>query len=148
MPDSTEILIMDVCFASIQARDRAYAPYSGYRVGAAIADENGQIHVGVNVENASYGATICAERAAVMALVTSGARRIVSLAVATEDAGSPCGMCLQVLSEFADPDLPIVLVEGRNGNKFHPTTLRDFFPRPFDSSELSRLGEQTDQGAR
>lgn len=144
MPDSTELRILDIASAAVQVRERAYSPYSGYRVGAALMDETGRMHVGVNVENASYGATICAERAAVMAMATSGARRIVSLAVATEDAGSPCGMCLQVLAEFADPDLPIVLVEGRNGNKFHPMTLKDFFPRPFDSSEL----ERADEGAR
>ncbi|CAN5366371.1 cytidine deaminase [soil metagenome] len=95
--------------AARQIRARAYAPYSVYTVGAAIRDEEGRVWTGVNVENASYGATICAERGAVMAMVAGGGRRIEAIAVATKDGGPPCGVCLQVLGEFAGPDA-LVLV--------------------------------------
>lgn len=91
------------------ARKNAYAPYSKYKVGAAVATKSGKTFVGCNVENASYGATICAERGAVMAMVAAGETEIAAVAVVTEDGGSPCGMCRQVLSEFTK-DAPIALV--------------------------------------
>ncbi|RYG36741.1 cytidine deaminase [bacterium] len=91
------------------ARANAYAPYSSYAVGAAIRDTEGGIWVGVNVENASYGATICAERGAIMAMVAGGSLRIAAIAVATRDGGPPCGMCLQVIGEFASPECPVLI---------------------------------------
>lgn len=87
-----------------EARHRAYAPYSGYTVGAAVCDEDGRVFTGANVENASYGLSICAERVAVFRAVNEGARRIVAVAVVTRNGGTPCGACRQVLSEFADGD--------------------------------------------
>jgi cytidine deaminase len=92
-------------------RERAYAPYSKYPVGAAIATKRGSIFVGCNVENASLGATICAERGAIMQMIAAGERDPIACAVVTGDAdpASPCGICRQVLAEFT-PDMPVVLV--------------------------------------
>lgn len=86
--------------AARKVRANAYCPYSDYPVGAALLADDGRIYVGCNVENASYGATICAERSAILAMIAAGGRRWVALAVVTRDLGRPCGMCLQVLSEF------------------------------------------------
>lgn len=93
---------------AIVVRENAYAPFSGYRVGAAIATRGGTIHVGCNVENSTYGATICAERGAVMQMVAAGQREPVACVIVTNDGASPCGICRQVLAEFAD-DMPVVL---------------------------------------
>jgi cytidine deaminase len=93
------------------ARGRAYAPYSRFRVGAAVLDERGRVHVGCNVENASYGLTVCAERNAVALAVARGARRIRAVAVvtATSPPGAPCGACRQVLAELGDDDTTVVM---------------------------------------
>jgi cytidine deaminase len=94
--------------AACAVRIHAYAPYSNYRVGAAILLPDGRILTGVNVENASYGLTICAERTAVFRAVTEGVREITAVAVCTDNLGSPCGACRQVLVEFAG-DIPVYL---------------------------------------
>ena len=86
--------------AAIDARKWAYAPYSNYLVGAALLTTSGRIYDGVNVENAAYPATICAERVAVFKAVSEGERNFVALAVITANGGSPCGSCRQVLAEF------------------------------------------------
>jgi cytidine deaminase len=108
-------------------RERAYAPYSNYRVGAAIATKQGSIFVGCNVENSTFGATICAERGAIMQMVAFGETEPIACAVVTKDGGSPCGICRQVLAEFA-PDMPIVMVglasaEGESGTVVQLTDL-------------------------
>lgn len=113
-------------------RERAYAPYSGYRVGAAIATRQGSIFVGCNVENSTFGATICAERGAIMQMVAFGETEPIACAVVTKDGGSPCGICRQVLAEFA-PDMPIVMVglasaEGESGQVVQ---LKDLLPMAF-----------------
>lgn len=92
-------------------RAHAYAPYSGYSVGAAVLTDDGRIFAGCNVENASYGLSLCAERVAVFSAVAAGARQLVAAAVCTPDGGTPCGACRQVLHEFAaTPDQFVVWV--------------------------------------
>ena len=102
--------------AARAVRRNAHAPYSRFLVGAAVADERGRIHVGCNVENASYGLTVCAERNAVAAAVAAGARRITMAAVVSgsRPPASPCGACRQVLAELADASAPI-LIAGPTG---------------------------------
>jgi cytidine deaminase len=97
--------------AASDARRRAYAPYSGYRVGAALLTRSRAIHTGCNVENATYGATLCAERSAIAAMVAAGDDHPIALAVvsAGPEPASPCGICRQVLVEFAD-DMPVWMV--------------------------------------
>ncbi len=116
-----------------EVREKAYAPYSGFQVGAALLDAEGRIHCGVNVENASLGLTVCAERSAVSCAVTEGARSFVAIAVAGAEPGvpcMPCGVCRQVLWELA-PDL-IVIVDGPEGARQIP--LRDLLPMPFEGT--------------
>ena len=104
----------DLVSAAKRARANAYAPYSKYRVGAAIATGSGKVYAGCNFENASYGACICAERGAIAAMIADGARDPVLCVVVTEgeQPASPCGICRQVLAEFA-PTLKIVLIGER-----------------------------------
>jgi cytidine deaminase len=113
-------------------RAHAHAPYSRYRVGAAIATKSGRVFEGCNVENASFGATICAERGAIMQMVAAGERDPIACAVVTEDGGSPCGICRQVLSEFAR-DMPIVIVglDPRGGETGRVVQLADLLPLVF-----------------
>ena len=120
--------------AAIDIRERAYAPYSNYLVGAAILVDDGRIFTGVNVENASYGLTICAERTAVFKAVSEGYQKIFAVAVATENAGSPCGACRQVLAEFAG-DVPVWLVDGSGNGR--ETTLYKLLPDHFGPEHLS-----------
>ena len=110
-------------------RERAYAPYSGFQVGAAVETESGQVFTGANVENASYGATVCAERAAVFAMIAAGERKLVRVAVYAEgpELSMPCGMCRQVLVEHGRD--AGVIVAGPNGVK--TTTLALLLPEPF-----------------
>jgi cytidine deaminase len=109
--EAREALARDLVAAARRVRRHAHAPYSRFRVGAAVVDELGRIHVGCNVENASYGLTICAERGAVMAAVAGGARAIHGVAVVTgtRPPGSPCGACRQVLAELAGDTTPVWL---------------------------------------
>jgi cytidine deaminase len=114
-------------------RDNAYAPYSRYKVGAAIATKSGAVYVGCNVENSSFGATICAERGAIMQMIANGDREPIACAVVTGDEGaSPCGICRQVLAEFT-PDMPVVLVGlgSRDGETGRVVQLADLLPLAF-----------------
>lgn len=102
---------------AVDARSNAYAPYSVYSVGAAVLAGDGALFGGCNVENASYGLTICAERNAIAAMVAAGRQEIFAVAVATEDGGTPCGACLQVIAEFASKNgVTVVCVDG-SGNR-------------------------------
>lgn len=121
--------------AARAARKHAYAPYSRFRVGAA-ALAGGEVFSGVNVENASYGLTVCAERVAVGSAVAAGLRRIDAIAVATgtEEPTPPCGACLQVLVEFGGPELPVLLAGARG--RVVETTLGALMPRAFSKKFL------------
>lgn len=119
--------------AARRARENAYAPYSEYRVGAAIATEDGSIFSGCNVENASYGATICAERTAIVRMVASGGSTPIACAIVVGGSiAPPCGICRQVLVEFAK-DMPILLVaQTANGEIREQTTLATLMPHRFE----------------
>ncbi len=121
--------------AAVAARRRAYAPYSRFAVGAALLASDGRVFTGCNVENASYGLTVCAERVALFRAVAEGAREFVAIAVACgESPCSPCGACRQVLREFA-PDLTVLLADGE-GKRWERTTLSHLLPRSFGPSDL------------
>ncbi len=121
--------------AAVAARKKAYAPYSNYTVGAAVLAADGQVFTGVNVENASYGLSICAERTAVVRMIaTTGYQPIRAVAVATSNGGSPCGACRQVLVEFAPQDVPLWLIDAA-GN-IQSFTLYELLPDHFGPERL------------
>ena len=119
--------------AARQARDMAYAPYSKYKVGAALLTKDGTIVSGCNVENAAYPATICAERTAVTKAVSEGHREFVAIAIVTGNGGSPCGICRQVMSEFA-PHMPVILATPKKIVAEY--TLDELLPRHFGPEHL------------
>ena len=121
--------------AALAARENAFAPYSKFKVGAAIEDAAGRIHTGCNVENSTYGLTVCAERVAVFKAISEGVSKFRRLAVAadTDRLTPPCGACRQILWEFCG-DIEIVLVNPRGKTEIH--RLKDLFPKPFDVSYL------------
>jgi cytidine deaminase len=116
--------------AAIDVRQRAYARYSNFLVGAALLAADGKTYTGCNVENSSYGLTICAERAAVFNAVATGQRQFQLLAIATAGGGPPCGACRQVLAEFA-PNLPILLIDVNQPKEIAEVNLRDLLPQAF-----------------
>ncbi|MBE6556177.1 MAG: cytidine deaminase [Ruminococcaceae bacterium] len=119
-----------------EARSKAYAPYSGFAVGAALLCENGRIYCGCNVESASYSPTVCAERVAFFRAIAEGERRFVAIAIAGAKIGEqpikpcpPCGVCRQVMREFCDGDFAVLLCNGENGYEEH--TLDSLLPLGF-----------------
>jgi cytidine deaminase len=136
----------EIALLAESMRERAYAPYSNYRVGAVLLarkdlDGQNEVFVGANVENASYGLCVCAERNAVSAAVLAGMKELVALAVATEGPrpAAPCGMCRQVLAEFSK-DLPVALVCA--GKIVERTTLPELLPRMFNGAHLNEARAQ------
>jgi cytidine deaminase len=117
-----------------EARERAYAPYSNYSVGAALLSTDGKITMGANVENALYNLGTCAERAAVFTAVSQGLREFTAIAVASRNGGSPCGGCRQVLSEFG-LDLQVITLD-EEGRITIDKPLRDLLPESFGSVDL------------
>ena len=111
------------------ARRHAYAPYSNYTVGAALRTKTGRVYSGVNVENAAYPTGICAERVAVFKAVSEGERDFEVIAVVTDNGGSPCGACRQVLSEFGLDT--VVLIADGDGKLSKETTVRNLLPEAF-----------------
>lgn len=120
-----------------EARGRAYAPYSNYRVGAALRTTDGRIFTGVNVENAAYPTSICAERVAVFKAVSEGEQRFEAIAVVTEGGGSPCGACRQVLAEFG-LDTLVLIADGR-GRLIQETTVAGLLPGAFTPADLDKM---------
>lgn len=121
--------------AALRAREHAHAQYSDFKVGAALEDISGRIHTGCNIENATYGLTMCAERVAIFKAMSEGARRFRRIAVAadTDVLTPPCGSCRQLLWEFCG-DLEVTLVNLQG--KTETLRMKDLFPRPFDASFL------------
>ena len=120
---------------AIAARERAYAPYSGYKVGAALRTKSGRVYTGCNVENAAYGLSMCAERTAVFKAVSEGEHEFETIAVVTENGGSPCGACRQVMMEFA-PAMTVIIADTRGQARI--TTVRDLLPDGFTPDQLPR----------
>jgi cytidine deaminase len=121
---------------ALAARDRAYAPYSRFRVGAALETDDGRTFTGVNVENASFGLTLCAERVAAATAVAAGARRFRRIVVATDasPASAPCGACRQVLAEFG-ADMIVVAVGPGGSRRWR---LNELLPDTFAGEDLQR----------
>ena len=121
----------DLLAAARQARDRAYAPYSAFRVGAAVRGASGRIYAGCNVENASFGLTCCAERSAVFALVAAGEREVTEVLVIgdTPEALPPCGACRQVLAEFAAPSAVVHMCDRTGAGR--SVTVAELLPHVF-----------------
>ncbi|MCX6056286.1 MAG: cytidine deaminase [Chloroflexi bacterium] len=120
--------------AAIYTRRWAYAPYSHYRVGAALLSSSGKIYEGVNIENAAYPTGICAERVAIFKAVSEGEREFVAIAVATENGGSPCGSCRQVMAEFG-LDTQVIIVD--EAGRIHlESTVEGLLPGAFTPEDL------------
>jgi cytidine deaminase len=116
------------------ARQRAYAPYSNYAVGSALRTKTGRIYTGVNIENAAYPHTMCAERVAIFKAVSEGEKEFEAISVVTDNGGSPCGGCRQVLAEFGLDT--IVLMADKNGKLVKETTMRELLPEAFTPEKL------------
>lgn len=124
----------DLVAAAAQARAQAYVPYSHFAVGAALRAANGAVYTGCNVENASFGLTICAERNALAHAVACGAREFTAIAVVTENGVTPCGACRQVLAEFA-PDMPVIVADAGGHRRWY--RLIELLPDAFTPAQLS-----------
>jgi cytidine deaminase len=120
--------------AAKQARQWAYAPYSHYLVGAAVLTSSGRIYDGINIENAAYPATICAERVALFKAVSEGERQFIALAVVTNNGGTPCGICRQVLAEFGLDTT--ILVADDSGEVKLEVSLNELLPLAFGADKL------------
>ncbi len=142
--------LAELVLTAVAARQRAYAPYSQFLVGAAVRAADGRVFSGANVENASYGLSICAERSAVVSAINTGVRELAAIAVCTElsPPAAPCGMCRQTLAEFA-ADCPVVLC-GPHGlaGEVRVLRLRELLPHAFVPATLhaftENLGSQSD----
>lgn len=113
---------------AVEANKNSYSPYSNYAVGAAILAKNGEIFIGTNIENASYGSTVCAERVAVFNAVSNGNKDFIAIAIYTKDGGFPCGSCLQVITEFS-PNIEVIIASDLNTYKVYKCS--ELLPNPF-----------------
>lgn len=129
----TEQEIQELVAAATSARQMAYVPYSGYAVGAALRTADGQIFTGCNVENASYGLGVCAERNAVFQAVARGERDIQAVAVVTENGVTPCGACRQVLAEFG-PEMTVIVADVAGKRRIY--ALSELLPDAFGPQDL------------
>ncbi len=126
--------LQELIILANEARKNAYAKYSNYPVGAALLGKSGKIYTGVNVENAVYPLTICAERVAIFKAVSEGEREFEAIAVVTDNGGSPCGSCRQVLAEFG-MDIKIYIANGEE-KLLEETTVKELLPRAFGAEDL------------
>lgn len=128
--------VEELCQTAVRMKETAYAPYSRFRVGAAVECDDGTVYTGCNIENAAYGPTNCAERTAIFKAVSEGHRRFRRIAVAADVEGftSPCGVCRQVMAEFS-PDMDVILVNSGGDTK--TVNLRELFPMGFGKEDLS-----------
>jgi len=136
-----------ICLAE-QARQNAYAPYSEFRVGAALLGASGRVYLGCNIENAAYTPTNCAERTAFFKAVSEGERQFSAIAIvggqgeSTAELCAPCGVCRQVMAEFCNPDFRILL---GNSSHIRACTLDELFPLSFSPRDLQPKGDKTDE---
>ena len=123
---------------ALEARENAYVPYSNFKVGAAVITEDGSVYTGCNIENASYGATNCAERTAIFKAVSEGHKRIKAIAVVgdTKNYTYPCGICRQVIEEFAEENIKILVV--KNESDYLVKTLEEILPGAFSKKDLGK----------
>lgn len=120
--------------AATEARKHSYAPYSNYKVGAALLTKSGKIYTGCNIENAAYTPTICAERTAIYKAVSEGARDFIAVAVVTSDGGAPCGVCRQVMREFAEE---MIVIKADINGSYTSGSLSELLPDSFGPDNLS-----------
>ena len=123
----------DIIAKAMEAREKAHVPYSHFAVGAALLAQSGRVYTGCNVENASYGLSICAERTAVFKAVSEGERDFEAIAVVTEKGVTPCGACRQVLLEFGE-DIQVIVANG--AGEYRVFTLRELLPEAFTPKHL------------
>ena len=123
----------DLIAKAMEAREKAHAPYSHFAVGAALLGRSGRVYTGCNVENASYGLSICAERVAVFRAVSEGERDFEAIAVVTENGVTPCGACRQVLMEFGE-DIQVIVADETGG--YRVFGLQELLPEAFNSEDL------------
>jgi cytidine deaminase len=131
LTDNERILLIQ---SATEIRQWAYAPYSHYLVGAALLAASGRVYSGVNIENAAYPSSICAERVAVFKAVSEGERQFTAIAVVTNNGGSPCGTCRQVLAEFGLDT--IVIIADQNGHIIQESTVAKLLPDSFGPTNL------------
>lgn len=141
MADRTDVRIAELVEAALDARKTAYVPYSHYAVGAALLTREGEIYTGCNVENASYGATNCAERTAFFKAVSEGKRNFLAIAIAGGMAGEapaeyayPCGICRQVIKEFAGNDFRIIV--AKSPTDYQDYSLEELLPHGFGGGSI------------
>lgn len=130
----------DLLEMAVSVKENAYAPYSQFRVGAAVLTESGNVYTGVNIENASFGATNCAERTAIFKAVTDRERSLKAVAIASDSDEYilPCGICRQVMAEFAGPEFRIICSKTNGEYKIY--RLDELMPQPFDKFKTKRAG--------
>lgn len=129
----------------MEASSNAYAPYSGYCVGACVLGANGRLYSACNVENVSYGLTLCAERLAIGRMVSAGCQEVLEVAVATRDGGTPCGACLQTLSEFAVDRRHVSVHCADECGEVVTYRLSDLLPHGFDSNEVRQNRQKPEE---
>ena len=126
---------IDLVKIASQVRKWAYTPYSNYKVGAAVLTDSGRIYDGVNIENAAYPVTVCAERTAIFKAVSNGERKFQAIAVVTKDGGTPCGSCRQVMAEFS-PEMLVILAD-ENGKIISEKKISDLLPDAFGADSFN-----------